>query len=660
MSSREKRHRCKKHHKKQRKCIKHLTACDIRTKSLITDTISANDLSVSTINGKDPNCSVTSVNFPSNITQIEYIDGIPQQPANDGRYNQVVLNRLWEETLFYQKVVQDDINCGRLRERMILDFYKCQVCPPVSECTITGGATIVGSINNNVLTITDIISGNVSLGQVLVGPKIKQETTIIMEIVKNITYKINIEQTLAEETILLVPNCPESPCILVPLKIYGIQTVPPGIWDPLCKQNNIAASIAYNLDVINRSIDLSTKVVSVIVQVGWIDPTSQTPDKFATRQIDLSNRQFGASLAVVFGEKFSSNILLSTLLMEEIVIAMPPFVDTNNAAVQVVVYTEEGIEVFVPPQPRSIPDVGNTTDNTDIALTSRTIPTNHNGNVSVSFVGSDCPNCVTLTENTENPWPIPSGVKCINLGGFGAGGGGGISGTKDSLITDSGRLPGGGGGSGFFRGTPAIDLSQHPTARFVKYEIGKGGDPFQNGFPTKFSIVDANQNPLLNLSWQANGGNAGGTVQDLVAIVKSGNGGSGYYGGGGGGRGPNVGPFPSQTGDGGGGQAINGSGQNGFNNGVNDVGGSGGGHFLVNNSLKYFGAPGGSYSGTPRAFGGGGGGGGQGGGSGGGNGHTNGFDATPASSGGGGGAAAMEDALPGKGGSGYIELSYVL
>ena len=101
---------------------------------------------------------------------------------------------------------------------------------------------------------------------------------------------------------------------------------------------SIATAIAYNLDVINRSSNSSQRVVSVLIQIGWIEPTSQTPDKFAYRQINLDIRQFNPSLSAVFGENMSNNILLSSNLLQQIITVMPPIINNNNAAIQFMVF----------------------------------------------------------------------------------------------------------------------------------------------------------------------------------------------------------------------------------------------------------------------------------------------------------------------------------
>ena len=635
--------------KAKRACIKDLCTSSIQTKTLKTKNLIATNIQTVTINGKLPDCQSSLENFSSNIDEVQYVNGLPIQPSNDGRFNQVVLDNLWQETLFYQKVIQDDINCGRLRNRLIENLNGCTVCPPTSECNITGWAKVIGSITGDILTIQTVIEGSVELFQQVVAPGVLPETTIIS--VEGNQYRLNQAQNLPSTTIWLIPDCPVSTCPPVPLRIYGVETVPPGVWDSVCKTNQALSTLAYNLDVINRSTDLSTKVVTTLIQVGWVN----SENNFVTRQINLSNRQFSPSLAAVFGEKYSETTLLPTSLIEEMIAAMPPIV-ANNAAVQLVVYIEEGIQIFTPP-----------TFNTSQKSTNQQRVINdiaHNGNVSASYATSPNDLSVTLTETSQNPWPIPSGVSRFTITAVGGGGGGGRAVYLSVGLSSEEIVAGGGGGSGRVTSS-TVDFGNTSTGPlFIRFEIGQGGSSDTPGGATKIAIVNAAGNPLPGLSFESPGGNAGGAGFDGVTFNQAGGGGNGYYGGGGGAT-PSHGDNPGRNGPGGSGDAPQGDGQDGQGN---TLGGTGGPFTIVNEARIYQGGQGGSYPPTTEttigsgAGGGGGGGGGKGGGNGGGTGHIAGYDALPGSSSGGGGAAGAEiDALNlaagGNGASGYVVFS---
>ena len=575
------------------------------------------------------------------------------KPVEKG-YNSEVLTGLWDNTIFnLQDVLIPNLQCGRSRNKSISDFYNCKTCPPISygNCEISGNATITGNIQGNILNVTSISQGKIEIGQVLISQKVENETAILQVITPNLTYRVSVSQILPESELLLVSNCPtvENICETVPMKIYGIETVVPGIWDPVCGINKVLSNLAYNLDVINRSKDLSEKVVAVLLQVAWIENGI-----FTLRQVNLGLKQFGPSLAAVLGEQLSANLILPTNLINRVILAMPPVVSDNSAAVQLVVYIEEGIEVFTPPVS---------------TFKRRNVDNTNNTNVSASYAVNNSPNVIKLLKSDPSPFKIADGVKSINITAFGGGGGGGkaVLLRLGIIIADGINVPGGGGGSGYQTNILHTDVSQIG-AKYLSYTIGSGGSSDKDGEDTIFSLLDENKNQIPGLSWTAKGGEKGGQGTDRVTYNQSGNGGNGEYGGGGG-QTPGKGNSPA-AGNGGSSKA----GQL-FDDGKpgNNIKGGDGGSFSADNFSCRLCVSTPGIGGTFPYSGGDGGGGGGGGGNGGGNGGSksspNGSPAVQNSSSGGGGASGVVTgstgyygdiaiyASGGNGADGYIYVS---
>ena len=566
------------------------------------------------------------------------------KPVKDG-VNEEVMNGLWDNTLFnLQDVLIPNLQCGRARNQSISDFYNCNICPPsaLSGCDFDGNASITGSLTGNVLTISSLLSGTIQLGQVLVGENIKTETTIVGILVPNQSYRISIPQNLSNRSFLLLSNCPQTDCPTVPMKIYGIETITPGIWDSVCGLNKVLSTLSYNLDVINRSINLSERAVAVFLQVGWIENNI-----FTLREIDLGIRQFNPSLAAVLGEQFSANLILPSALMERVIAAMPPIIPNNSAAVQLVVYVEDGIQIFSPPMSERIREFARLDQN----------PT---PNVAYTYFNSFL--AVTLiTQNSQNPYLIPMDMKMVRLTGIGGGGGGGsaISLSVIAPVARNAYYPGGGGARGFQVDSVVVDVVQ-TGARFISFTIGNGGVADTDGGFTTFTFLDQNQNPIAGLTYTAQGGGAGQKGVDHTIFNSSGNGGNGSFGGGGGAISPwGSNPRPGIGGSVGGHDGTNEKGGDGGAANITETPGIGG----VYPPESFSNDP---YSGYGANGGGGGGGGGNGGGNGGGVGHTNGYDAQRNTGAGGGGAAGFAvqggynnepPASGGKGAAGFIYFS---
>jgi hypothetical protein len=657
-------------------CVQSLKASDINAKNIDTLSLKTQDftsfngeitnLKIKNLNGKDVNCQNNFINFSTNIDTV-----FP--PINTESYNPIVWEGLIDEALFtLNDVLIPDVACGRFRNKLIYDFYCLESkCLPetYSGCTGTGYFNVTGTINGNTLIIDeDIDLKKESLS--VIGRGVKQNTVITEQTEPNI-FRISVSQDLSLSKLLLVSNCPESICPHIPMTIYGTQTIPVARWNNVCHNSQLAYSIVYNLDIINRSIDLSTRVVAILVQIAWIDPLTQN---LRVRQIDLSIRQFNPSLAAILGEQMSANILLPTELIQTISSGISTLY--RDAAIQLVVFVEDGIELFTPPTPRNI--------------NIRQIVQNSSGNFSASYlpdgakiiVITDSSNIINETDaslsGSEN-FTVPNGVNTVNITCYGGGGGGGRNGnlsySGSSLFA---IYPGGGGGSGCVSNG---NLSVVPGTYTIKFNLGYGGKggvrlspnnlEAKNGEITSCRILDSIGNTLFSL--QASGGNAGGFPTDRTFWNQSGDGGNGNAGGGGGGVNYQAGTNPRVGNAGAGNNCISG------NNTVQDgqpgnsfTGGNGG----FDNSGPggrggYVGPFDGISTNIRNCGGGGGGGGGFGGGDGGfGDGSIttagpestlNGFPGKPNSSAGGGGAGASL-ALGIKGGDGaggYIVIKFL-
>jgi len=270
--------------------IDHLLAKEIETELLLANVAGVEDLFVDSLNGKPLSCNQTFNNINTDFVRI--INN--EKPENPGFFNQEVWDKLWDKTLEQRFELEERIKCGRLQERYIQITNGCPpVCPPngLENCFPT-----------------------------------------------------------CEEPGICV--CPEEigDCPNVPNDIWGIRTLMP-YNDKLCGQSvtdtirQILSSVAYNLDVINVTGDLTTRVVTILVQVGYLDPNQEGDDKFVYRQIDFGNRQFGPTYDTLYGEKYTGSVLLPSALIRNMINLMP--YQFNSAAVQMVVFKEDGVDIDV-------------------------------------------------------------------------------------------------------------------------------------------------------------------------------------------------------------------------------------------------------------------------------------------------------------------------
>jgi hypothetical protein len=620
--------------------------------------LNVQNLNVQNINGKKINCNNFLINFSANIDT-----NFP--PINNDNFNSIVWDGLINESIFtLNDILIPNLSCGRFRNYLINNFYCPQPnCLPndYSGCIGTGYYQVNGEINGDILTIDTELNEFNSYS--VIGRKVKQNTIIKEKITAN-TYRVSISQNLSFRNLLIISNCPETDCQNVSMEIYGTYTIPIAKWDNVCHSSQVASSISYNLDVINRSINLSERAVAVLIQIAWIDPTTEILN---IRQIDLSIKQFKPSLAAVLGENMSSNILLPTELIKSIDNLISN--TYREAAIQLVVFIEDGIEVFTPPTPRDLQQIiGNVSgayspnDNKYIVITSASNSISVENEFSLLGVEN-----ITVTEN----------IKGLNITCYGGGGGGGRNGnlsySGSSLVA---IYPGGGGGSGCISNGIASII---PGTYRLNYSLGRGGKggtrffniDAKNGETTSCSLADNNNNIVFKL--QAEGGNAGGFPTDRVFWNQSGDGGNGNSGGGGGGVNFQAGTNPRVGNAGAGNNCISGNNTSQDGQPGNSFTGGDGGfdNFGPGGKGGFVPAFDGTSSNIKNCGGGGGGGGGFGGGNGGfGDGSVivedsdstlNGADAKPDSSSGGGGAGASlsTNIKGGEGGGGYIVIKFI-
>ena len=277
-------------------------------KQLTAENANIDNLNVTNLNGQNITCQKIFTNVNSDITRIEYGATGPIKPSgpgatgatgSGGTVNQVVWDFLWENSLLQERDLEYRLQCGRLQERLIQLKYNCPPsCPPdgYENCfpTCEGETGATGATG--------------------------------------------------------ICGCPKEGvtgyCPIVPNRIWGIKTVAP-FRDVPCEDSTVSrqliSTIAYNLDVVNVTEELRTRVVTILVQVGYINSTTQ---EFVYKQIDFGNRQFGPTYDTLYGEKYTGTVILPTDLITLMTEMMP---DANNtAAVQLVVLAEDGVDIDIP------------------------------------------------------------------------------------------------------------------------------------------------------------------------------------------------------------------------------------------------------------------------------------------------------------------------
>lgn len=161
------------------------------------------------------------------------------------------------------------------------------------------------------------------------------------------------------------PSCPPISCSPVPLDIYGALTQPVfrRIYCDTLETNNgqsfipanpndyltqLTTAVNFNLQVdylLEEAEAVDARVVSVLVQLGYIDPESPPDDpQVVITEVFIANKQFYPTLDIEYGENFANTINLPSNLLATAAFAMP---DPNNtAAIQMVIYKEKGLCIW--------------------------------------------------------------------------------------------------------------------------------------------------------------------------------------------------------------------------------------------------------------------------------------------------------------------------
>jgi hypothetical protein len=400
--------------------IQDIKACTINTKTingstgtfsyLSADNLLANNLNVQTLNGVDFNCLKTITNISGIITPVVYINGVPQQPNNPGDFNQEVLDELWNLNKLAVSVTNLDAAYGRLRSLILNNFYGCPICPSLNEtncnCPIPSYAVFIGSITGNILNVTSLLDTSYtscppSIGNIQVGQRIYGQTTkflsslIISQISGNTggigTYTIrnnfdNYSQIVEPQTILSISDLGLEECGSVPLLIYGVETLSVG---PL-QCNQILSAISYNINIANKT--LSSKLAAVYVQFGYQNGSGPVN----IQGFSIDTKQFDNSI-VSFGEQMNNNILLPTELIGTIA-TLNRNSSIVNAVVQLVVYVEDGLEVFIPEIVSAAASM-----NASVNFTA----SQNSSNYGVSFVSTSCADSIAKFTGTIQPFIQP-------------------------------------------------------------------------------------------------------------------------------------------------------------------------------------------------------------------------------------------------------------
>jgi hypothetical protein len=173
-------------------------------------------------------------------------------------------------------------------------------------------------------------------------------------------------------------SCPPGPTGTIPLEIYGTKTIPVfrrvaapceavgstgpfcGVTGPTGTTNRMIANIDYNLDIVyllEEADSIDARVVSVLVQVGYIEPAGPTgstgsvggctgsSENVIIETVFIGNKQYYPTLDITYGENYSASITIPSSIVLAAIAAMPD--PCNTGAIQLVVYKEEGISIWV-------------------------------------------------------------------------------------------------------------------------------------------------------------------------------------------------------------------------------------------------------------------------------------------------------------------------
>ena len=396
--------------------IKHLKAktiksCDIKTryltgctgtfKNLDINNATINNLNVTNINGTPFDCLFSTTNVSGVITEVEYVNGVPQQPANPGNFNQSVLDQLWQLNLLADGVTELDAANGRLRNLILSNFYNCVTCPSVDtsscSCPTPTYAVFTGSISGNQLTVSVIqnvsysncapFQGTIQIGQRVYGQTQQFLNSVIVSQVSGATGGVGVYQIendfndyseiVPSETMLSISDLGTDDCLQVPLRIYGLETLSVG---PIDSCGHLTSAIAYNLNIANKT--LGTKLAAVYVQVGW---QAGATGSVNVQGLIIDTEQFDPSI-LSFGEQMNNNVLLDSNLIGNLSL-YNTFGGIQNAVLQLVVYVEDGLEVYLP-----------TSSSSQVRANVVQPAQNTGTNYSVTYSGQSCGDAISASE----------------------------------------------------------------------------------------------------------------------------------------------------------------------------------------------------------------------------------------------------------------------
>lgn len=586
---------------------------------LVETGIAASTIDHFALANTDPTtCDSIYANIPPNFQIVDYYTGpdcsgepvtpftpnsFPCQPPNQGGFNNDVWNGLWANTVEQlngpadcpQLGLAGRLQCGRLGVRYFQNLNGCVPCPdelPCCEPTLAPtGATGCGSCEG--IQVCSYCSG-------VKHPHKRSGDGCELKNVRRCSCNklFGCKKEKRPKCKGVTNGCPSIPIRILALETYPITQLVccsgcDGTEGQAVFQQQLLSSVSYNLDVINDAPTLGTRVVAVLAQAGYFDASGD----LQIDQIDFANRQFGPTLDTLYGEKFAANILLPSDYINGI-LAQNPL--NQTAAVQIVIYVEQGVGIQVLPLLETMQPAANgqpilAADMIDPLVGMSALPGAVLAGSSVSGANSQ----YFVTGGTQTLISAPGDYavtpgSTVTLKGGGGGGGGGYI---FFGIEPNGY--GGGGGAEAFITTIIVPSG----AAFLRVTaVGQGGPggtgnsgpPQQTagngaaGTATSGYFLDSNKN-MIPPVYSANGGNGGFGAADSTA----GDGGSGGAGGGGGGRLTEL-PFSGKGGTGPLGIGQDGSDTAGGNGG--DNGGMGGQNEF---EVLYLAAGGGGGAGMP-------------------------------------------------------------
>jgi hypothetical protein len=369
----------------------HITATNTETTSLSADNI--------LLGGVNLKCLIDKPTIQTDTSPLDPVDanGFPIKPSN---ISQEVWDCLENYVDVNIKELQSRFNAGRSRIEKIYANAGCPVCPPEQ---ISGSGSLL-SVTLDQLTLPDYAT--------LINPSFDRFDYESADFFRNWVLKITSGAASGEyvtinsstggtNPVLQVDAFVNQPSagdtfdlIGVVLNIIGTKTYLPANFVRCENQSffNTLVSISYDLDIVNTTENLSTRIVSILVQVVYEDPASTDPEcpGYTHDIYYIGNRQFGATIDYIYGEKYTGVIPLKSSLIDKAVANIKDF-SNSHAAIQLLVYAENGLDVFVP-EMRNNSELTNVTS---AVSQTATLPKCGNGTCRNVLTG----NCETIAPN---------------------------------------------------------------------------------------------------------------------------------------------------------------------------------------------------------------------------------------------------------------------